>query len=1328
VETTVNTYNWSFGDGGTSFLQNASHLYSSAGTYTVTLITTTDNGCTDTVTKTVTVYPQTTANYTINNAGQCLDGNSFTFTSTVIGSTVTNYNWTFGDGGTDTVANPLHTYTTAGTYNVKLVVTTDNGCKDSVIKTVTVYPQPAADFNINSQFQCLSGNNFIFSNTSTVSSGSMTYSWNFGDGGTSTLQNAQHSYSPGGIYNVGLITTTNFGCVDTIIKQVTVYPVIPATFTINGGAQCLNGNNFILANTDTTTSPTTTYVWTFGDGGTATTHNATHTYTTAGTYQVKLVKHELGCADSSIQTVTVYPQSNIGFNINNNSQCLAANSFIFTNATSIASGSISYQWSFGDGATSTIQNPQHSYTTPGIYNVRLIVTTNNGCIDSLIKAVEVYTQPGVDFTFNAGVQCLPGNSFVFINNSSVSATIVYQWFFGDGGTSSLPNPTHTYAVTGTYNVKLIVTTESSCTDSLTKQVTVINPSTMANAGTDQDLCNATSATLAANNPIAGEVTKWISVSGPSPVVFADSTAPNTVASNLQPGTYVLIWSITNGVCASSTDTVRIIIRPVITDSLAATTVTLCRGQSITVGGPRPTGGNGTYYYIWQQSTDGINWTTISGAIDSSYTFTPLDSIRIRRIVISGPCSSISSTVNILVQTPIVTNAISADHDICINTAPPLLIGSFPTGSDGAYYYQWQISINSGSTWTDIPGATAKDFQPGILSQNTMFRRIVKTLLCTGPEANISNIVSITMNITDGIMNYAGGFACNNVPVQFTVTPINGTEFTWNFGDGSPLVTTTSLTISHAYSNPGVYIPKVVIINPITGCTKTLTGFDTIKVDQVVADYSVQNFVTCNGTSTNFTNLSTAFFGLGTYSWDFGDGGTSNDQDPYHIYAGPGTYIVRLTTTGISGCIDTIAKEVIVNFYITPQPAIIAPDDICVKSNITYNVSLTPGDAIASYRWTFSNGLTSSNSSVTTSFNNVVPVLATVIIRTVNGCRDTATKLINVRPLPVVKANVDTTICFGNTKQLNVTGANAYQWDANNTLSCFSCTNPIATPSANALYIVTGTSQYGCIAKDSVYVNVVQPVHVLAARGDTICVGRTTRLSASGAAQYQWFPATGLNSTIVPNPVAQPTATTAYTVVGKDIFSCFTDTGHVQVVVGNPSGVYAGPDTLMESGMMLQISSTVINGPAFSYSWSPATNLSCSNCPNPIAAVKGDMTYILTITNQYGCRTSDTLRILTFCPDAQVFIPNILTPDGDGLNDYLIVRGKGVKVIKSFTIYNRWGQVVYQNENFVPNVRGKSWDGKFKGQLVDSDVFVYICEAVCEKGQSFLFKGNITVIK
>ena len=129
----------------------------------------------------------------------------------------------------------------------------------------------------------------------------------------------------------------------------------------------------------------------------------------------------------------------------------------------------------------------------------------------------------------------------------------------------------------------------------------------------------------------------------------------------------------------------------------------------------------------------------------------------------------------------------------------------------------------------------------------------------------------------------------------------------------------------------------------------------------------------------------------------------------------------------------------------------------------------------------------------------------------------------------------------------------------------------------------------------------------------------------------------------------------------------------------------------------------------------------------MASPRTPIDYIVTVKNQYGCMASDSVSVKLACSENFVFIPNSFTPDNDGKNDVFYIKGKGIGIIKSLVIYNRWGETVFENKNFNIDDRSTGWNGRFKGVLVPAGSYVYFAEMQCDSGQPILKKGTVTVL-
>ncbi|NTS41992.1 gliding motility-associated C-terminal domain-containing protein [Flavisolibacter sp. BT320] len=245
--------------------------------------------------------------------------------------------------------------------------------------------------------------------------------------------------------------------------------------------------------------------------------------------------------------------------------------------------------------------------------------------------------------------------------------------------------------------------------------------------------------------------------------------------------------------------------------------------------------------------------------------------------------------------------------------------------------------------------------------------------------------------------------------------------------------------------------------------------------------------------------------------------------------------------------------------------------------------------------------------------------------------------------------------------------------------------------------------------------------------DVICVGETRRLVATGAELYNWTPTAGISNATSNTISVAPRTSTRYTVVGKDKAGCFTDTASVAI------DVWPIPTVSMGEDFVLSVGSTVTLKPTYSqdvsaYQWSHPQTLSCANCPYPTAKPKAETIYGVTVKNNGGCAARDEITVRVICNNGNLFIPNTFSPNGDGANEQFYPRGTGISRIKSMTIFNRWGEVVFSKEDYNANDAAAGWDGRFKGRQLASDVYVYVCEVVCMNNEVLSYKGNVTLLR
>lgn len=1173
---------WRFDGVATSGQTSPSFTYNTAGSYTARLISTL-NGCSDTATQNITVLPKPTAQFSSNDTIGCSVPFTSNFTNSSSGAT--SYAWAFGNGATSTNTNPSYTYTSLGNYSVKLVATAANGCKDSITKIAYIrLQQPTATITANPNGGCSPLNVSLTANISSLLPVT-NYSWNFGDGSSvvscGSCPNQTHVYTGTGSYTVTLTYTTGPGCINTVQRVITVSTKPNASFNINPSTVCPN----LPVTTTNTSTGATNYMWYSGNGNTSTLTQPTFTYK-SGTYTIMLVAFNNGCPDTFTRNVTVQlPRAAF-------TRSYPCNNRLNVTFTDLSAGANTYYWDFGDGNTSTTAgNVTHLYSAYGIYNVKLGVRNNStNCTDTAYLTINL--MPLIS-DFAAIDTTLCQYNIATFNSLSPYTYFNYSWSLGNGSANTITGShNHPYNTPGIYTVKLIVTDSLGCKDSTTKTnyMRVGGPNVNFTA-------NPTGGCMPLNVNFTNQSTpnggfaitsySWNFGNGNNSTLTNPSTVYNII------GQYNVSLSATdaNGCNASLTKNQYITAsKPIVLFN--STTTTQCVGNNIVFTN---TSVGNSLTYVWHYG-DGGTSTGLTG--NHIYTATGTYTVKLVATDIYGCKDSLVKVNFITIKGPSLSFTASDTVEPC----PPLAVNFTNTSADAVTFY-WKFGNGGQST---VANPSAVYTYPGVYTAKLI-----------GQNAD-GCMDSVSKNITvygpTGTLSYNPKAGCNPLTVTFTATTSNTALRVWDMNNG---VTTNSVsdTFIYTYTQAGKYVPKL-ILSDNASCLVPIIGTDTIRVDEVTGDFSYSPASRCDTGTIYFTDtVLYSLTGIVSRDWVFGDGGTSSAHNPSHFYASPGNYVVRLIITNSQGCKDTIQKMVTVHAL----PNVSAGGNISICHGQTTPVTLQATGA-TTYTWTPSTGLSCTGCSNP----SVLPTTTVTYIVTGtdnNGCKDTGAVTITVNPKPVINVGNNHPVCIGDTAHLNATGAATYLWSPATGLSCANCANPIASPATTTSYKITGTSALGCQDSIVITVTVNQLPIVSAGANDTTCAGDSVQLAATGAVTYSWSPVTGLSCTNCTSPYAKPVASTIYTVTGTDINGC-KNTDDVLVHINQLPSVSAGPDKAMCAGFPVSLTVTG----AQTYSWSPSTGLSCNNCSSPVANPAISTAYIVSGTDANGCVKKDTINV------------------------------------------------------------------------------------------------------
>lgn len=1375
------TYQWDFGDGTGSTLPNPSHIFNATGSYTIRLIVTNSVGCTDTLTKfNAIAVGSVSANFTMPSA--ICQGAAMSLTNTSV-PTPGAATWDFGDGTTSIAINPLKIYNTSGNYNVKLV-SNFGACLDSITKPISVLASPVVNFSADKTAGCKPP---LSVNFSQAIPGATTYFWNFGDGSTSVSPNPNHVYNAAGSYNVKLIVTNASGCTDSLIKSNYIIVQVPsvtiANLPKNGCVPFAHSFSAVISSVD----PVTAYAWNFGDGSISALANPSHTFITPGSYTITLIITTAGgCQDTAVVQggilVGNHPAAN--FSATPRNVCPLQE----VDFTDLSTGNVDqWMWEFGDGGFAMDKNPGHKYSDTGKLDVTLIVWSQ-GCADSVKFAKYIHVYPPIA-VFKVDTVCSPLFAKSFTDKSIGADT--WAWTFGDGSTSTQQNPTHIYADTGTYTVGLTVTNiASGCSHFTELPVQVIHE--LANfTASDTIICKGTlvtfnpvginSSKISTYRWIFGDGTAatitrgsmqhiynlsgryditliitdilgcsdtllrplYLRVDGPTPVFntltpniclnstvlfsdssFSDGTHPvqkwiwnfgdgtiDTLASApfqhkyTTPGVYdVSLKVVDSKGCTDSLVKLQYILvsKPIAqftSDTLSCTSGIINFNNLSTGYG---------LSYLWNF---GDGTTSTSPAPVHTYTSEGTFTVTLSLLDQYGCTDTIIRPSYVRIADPRANFSMSDS----ISTCPPLVV-LFSNSSSNVVTHIWNFGDGTTST---LDNPTHFYSISGVYN-------VVLTVVGPG-GCTTTKTRQVIVRGPQGTFSYTNFNGCSPLTTSFLASTRDNLSFIWDFNDGTTISNLDSV-MTHTYTIPGYYLPKIILVDA-GGCQVPIIGLDTIKVFHIAADFNLSATAICDSGFVTFNSTSITNDQITSYLWNFGDGTTSTQISPTHHYTTTGAYNTKLIVTTLAGCRDTMIHASPIKVVKSPVIGINSTNGACIPA--TFNFAgqiMVPDTSALTWTWDLGNGNVSILQNPPA---QLYPVAGSYSVKVVainsSGCKDSTVKIVQAYPLPPVSASPDTILCKGQSITLNASGAISYAWSPATNLSCTNCANPVATPDSAISYVVQGTSVNGCTAKDTVVMTVRLPFKMTVGKGDTLCKGEAARLSASNAKSFTWSPALGLNDPTSATPVATPLLTTTYRVIGVDDRGCFKDTAFVPVIVYPIPIVNTGADKTIPVGSTIDLVPT-FSADVTKVNWTPTSGIFRSN--PPAITVKPNQTteYTVEASNPAGCISTDKITVFVVCDNANVYLPNTFSPNGDGVNDIFYLRGSGLFTVRSFRVFNRWGEIVFERTMVNPNDVSFGWDGKFKGVALPPDVFVYTAEVICNNNTPLIFKGNVALIK
>jgi gliding motility-associated-like protein len=1268
---------------------------STAGTYTVTNTIPSSGGCPSvTSTASITITPVQNAGFNYSSSTFCQTGSNpspvitgtagGTFTSSPAGLIFVNAS----TGEIDLAASGLNTYT--------ITYTTSGPCGSTSNATVTITDAPVATFSYPGTPYCQDATDPSPTFSGGGSAGTFSSTAGLSINASNGIVNLAASIA--GTYTVTNTITSTGGCAAaTATSSITINPVQNSGFNYSSPTFCQTGTN-------------PTPVITGAAGGTFTSSPAGLNFVSASTGEIDLAGSALNtytityttpgpCPNSSTASVTISNPTSATMNYNgpycqnavNPSPNFAPGSSAGTFTSAPAGLTFT---STGTGQVDLMAS------TPGTYTITNTIAGSGGCPASVDTAAITITAPAVaTFSYTGSPYC---------QNAGTNPT---PTFIGGGiaGTFTPSSPSLVFVNTstgeidlaastpGTYTVANTIPASGGCAAiTATANITIAPLQNASFNYSTSTFCQSGSNPV----PVITGVTGGTFTASPAGLVFANTSTGeiNLTASGLN--TYTITYT-TAGPCANlSTAMITITNAPVATFSYTGTPY--CQNAS----DPTPTfsgGGTGGTF----SSTGGLVFVnTSTGEVDLSASTPGIYTVT-NNIPASGGCAAASATANI--------------------TISPLDNAGFSYSAASFC----QSGINPSPTITGVAGGTFTSSPAGLsfvsagtgeinLAASTINTYTI-TYTTPGPCTNTGTTTITIDPAENAAFSYSGSTFCSSGSNPSpTITGTAGGTFTASPA-GLAFLSTATGEINLAGSTLNTYTITYTTPGP---CTATSTATVTItNAPSAAFSYTASPY--CIGG----TNPSPSFTGsgsAGTFSSTAGLNISASSGTIDLSSSLAGTYTITNTIAASGGCPATSATATIV--INAPQSAAFSytASPYC-QSGINPSPTFSGGGVAGTFSSTTGLSITAASGLINLASSTAGTYTVTNTIAASGGCPAvTASATITISPLQNAAFNYSaSSFCQSATNPTpTITGVSGGTFSSSPSglsINAGTGTISLSTSTLNT-YTITYTTPGPCANSSSVTVAITTVPVATASATNSVCSGQIISLTSTGGGTYSWD-GPGAYSSGVQNPTIDPAGLTnsgTYTVTVNN-GGC-TDTAQVNVTVVPLPVADAGSDVTIVGGNNTELNASG----GTSYSWSPATGLSCTNCQDPVASPTVTTTYCVVVNNG-GCSDNDCVTITVDVPcitNKDLGVPNAFSPNNDGNNDEFCLSGWSACMDAfNIIIFDRWGEKVFESSE-----ADFCWDGTFRGKTLDPAVFVYFITAKYTVGDNVTKKGNISIIR
>ncbi|WP_406682473.1 PKD domain-containing protein [Shiella aurantiaca] len=1211
------------------------------------------------------------------------------------GAGVISWLWTFGNGNSSTLQNPSAIYTQPGSYTVTLTIQTASGEKKTEKKDfIVVSGSPTASFESNSTGGC-GPLEVKFTDKSTSGQGSIELrEWIFGDGNISTEPNPTHVYQLPGVYHVTLQVTNSAGCTGIVTKNSLITVNRPdAKFTADQNSFCQVPATVNFSN-QSSGNGTLNYTWDFGDGGQSTEESPSHIYSEAGSYQVQLqVKDSQGCIQETQTIITVKDRLLADWEISKTILCVGEKLSGIDRTTGEV---VSREWQLGDGRTLADEEVEFSYPQSGEYTLSLEVWLADGCTAFVSQAIEVVPNAAISFDINRFCD----NTIEFINTSTNYTSL--KWHFGDFEESEEENPTIVFPRSGTYKIKLYATNPQGCLDSLIQDLQVMGnpiagffPNEKARCPSDlllQGCAPYQVQFVNSTNAVSNYTSVWDFGDGSS------STEQNPVHIFTQPGSYTVRLTVTTEEgCTHSVTTKALVGDEPPTIQASLSTKSVCTKEPITF---EESGGDATSWC----------WDIGDGAFINlpsfEYSYNKPGTYYIQMKAGKNGCWSdevFKDTV--IVKESYVDFSARKECDL----------------SQPYTFHFTNLGIDKADTewfWDFGDGNQAQGFH----AQHTYDRPGNFTVSLIGNNSETGCVIEKKSTVLAFVMtpniSIQEERVCLGTRIRFNNASENVQRYIWRMGNGA---TFDSINMSYVYPNPGKYMVQVEL-RDVYNCFQQVNI--PVEVVDLDIDFSSIKQSTCDQLEVQFTDKTTSSSALAEWIWDFGDGASSSEQHPTHVYTQPGNYEVRLNVSDQVGLYCSEVKTEMIAFTVPVPEFSPTRANVCIDERVIFtNTTLHATD----FQWDLGNEEVSTLENPEVRYQEAGEYQVRLVASDNMGCSQEKTITMRVTQpqasFSVSQLSAECPPLIVNFTDNSDGDIASWQWS-------FGSSGQSNIESPSHAFTIPGNYQVALTVVDAAGCEHTKALEELIVVGGPVgvaslpiehCLGdevffEVTSDNASG------FYADFGDGNVVKEELG--TISHLYANAGDFLPSIILeDEKGCQVVVPNEQRVTVRPlpidDSEYSPSMPFEGEAVTFIALAdsmdFDREWFVlGEKLGEGDTLVALFPEVGALTYTLRATNEWGCVAEFEKEL--FVQGSLHFIPDAFTPNGDAYNPTFQILGLESGQW-SLEVYNRWGQEVYRSAHY----KGE-WDGS---NASDGMYYYYLQnKARPEKW----YKGTIHIIR